>query len=350
MFHLPDTPHSLRCICCTGGERSLALLPVYSAMMELDQSYGLHAMKADGEDQNDGETPTPDDPFYRDEIALAALLGSLWMTGIKQVQPQLDAVFSGVYHADAITTALQSTGAAMSNIVTADGGRKIASQVDSLISTGARHGKGGSAANAGITQHVGPTTVGKGTILEDSPSAKQVMDGIVDSTKYYTNRYFNEIIVPAIQADVQRLIDDTGHTHQPNLTPIREALDKRLATVPYWRLVANAAASRGFHYGMIKAGSMTGHASYTWNSIIDNKTSQICISLDGREFRIADAVSLMERAAGASPADAKKIMPWPTAAQAKAIPNMTNSALRDAGFIVPPAHGNCRSTISLNVR
>lgn len=352
MFTIPDRPHSLRCTCCTGGERSLLLLPVYSAMMELDPELALKVMRDDGEDtQTDGETPSPKDPWYRDELALAALLGAFWLAGIKNIKPILDGALVGTYDKSKLDDALAQANATMGNLVTGNDAVKLSQQIDQLIIIGAQQVRGaGSATGAGITNHVGPTTVGKGTILEDSPSAKQVLDGVANAAGYYTNNHFNTQVIPAIQRDIAAMLADHTGLHKPDLAPIRDALDKRLASVPYWRLVANAAASRAFHYGVAKSGQLTRATSYTWDSIIDNKTSAICISLNGRTFQLADAVNLMERAAAASPAQQRTIMPWPTREQTAAIPDMTNAQLRDLGFIVPPAHGNCRSTISLNYR
>jgi hypothetical protein len=318
-------------------------------MMEVDAEIALRAMKDDGEVDDSSETAEPSDPFYRDEMAIAALLGGLWLALTAKVRPSLDAALTGRYDANTVHNALATVGAQMSDVVTSSDVVKVRNIVDSLIIKGAKEVRGGgSSGNAGIVNHIGPATVGKGTILEDAPSAKQVLDGIVDAVKYYTNNHFNTQIVPAIQSDIAKLIADSTHT--PDLTPIREALDKRLASVPYWKLVANAAASRGFHYGMMKAGQLTQASSYTWVAVMDDKTSQICRDLNGREFRIADAVSLVERASAATPEEARKMMPWPTSAQRKAIPTMTNDQLRDMGFLVPPAHGNCRSTIRLNYR
>lgn len=352
MFALPNEPHSLSCKCCTGGERTLMLLPVYSALMEVDPEIGLRAMRDDGSDtteQTDGETPTPDDPFYRDELALAALLGALWIALIDKSKSSLMAALTGSYDAHRVADALAKMSSDMGGVVDSTTAiTKVQPIVDGLIIKGAGMSRGGSATGAGILNHVGMPTVGRGTILEDSPSAKQVMDGIVDAVQYYTNNHFNTQVVPAIQRDIARMLADSLHT--PDLTPIREALDARLASVPYWRLVANAAASRGFHYGMMKAGQLTQVSAYRWDSIIDNRTSSICRALDGRVFNIADAVNLMERASAAGPQGAKSIMPWPTSAQAKQIPTMSNDQLRDMGFIVPPAHGNCRSSIELLYR
>jgi hypothetical protein len=352
MFVLPEFEgHGLSCTCCVGGVRSAMLLPIYSTLMELDAEIALRAMKEDGEDQTDGESVSADDPFYKDELAIAALLAALYLQKTDEVKPALDAALTGTYDATKVNTALSNAANVMAKVVTGNDGQKIRTAVDTVITNGAKATRGGgSATGAGIVQHVGPATVAKGTIIEDSPSAKAVLDGIVDATGYYTNTYFNTQVVPAIQRDIQALLDDHTGLHKPDLTPIRDALNKRLVSVPYWRLVANVAASRGFHYGLLKAGSMTGQTGYTWVAIIDEKTSQICISLNGRNFLVGDAVALLERAANAQPGDVKKILPWPTRAQTKAIPNMTNAQLRDAGFMVPPAHGHCRSTIRLYSR
>jgi hypothetical protein len=63
----------------------------------------------------------------------------------------------------------------------------------------------------------------------------------------------------------------------------------------------------------------------------------------GTEFWIADAVNLIERAAFSDdPEAASRIMPWRQAGEVK---DKNAQELRDLGFLVPPAHPHCRSTL-----
>lgn len=179
----------------------------------------------------------------------------------------------------------------------------------------------------------------------DIPTVQKVRDGIVRATAYYTNRFFNTFVVPAIQDEIDKIFDETNPTDVPDMSSIRDVLDSRLKSVPYWRVVANAAASRGFHYGMVKAGRLKGATQYEIVAVLDDKTSKVCEFLDGKRFWLADAISLLEKAELSNDPDAvRRIMPWP---QLSTISNLDAAGLRDAGCIIPPFHGNCRTTIKL---
>lgn len=193
----------------------------------------------------------------------------------------------------------------------------------------------------------GALATGEGLILSgslaDRPMRDQVLAGMVASTKYYTNTHFNTYVVPALFREVDKVLSGKAPFEQPDWTPVREALQDRLKSVPYWRLVATTAASRSFHYGYMKAAQVQGFRGYRFVAILDERTTDICQDMDGREFLIADAVSLLERVAQSDdPEEAKKLTPWTTAEQIK---GKSNQELVKDGTFFPPLHGYCRSTV-----
>lgn len=181
------------------------------------------------------------------------------------------------------------------------------------------------------------------SILRGVPSRQAVIDGMVASTKYYTNEFFNTQVVPALISEVRKVLDGVQPFVKPDWRSIQKVLDARLKSVPYWRVVANASASRSFHYGYLKAAQFQGFTSYRFVAVIDERTSEICNSLDGMVWFLADAVNLVERTSKAENAEeVKELMPW---VKFDDIKGLDNIALRDLGVMVPPLHGNCRSTI-----
>lgn len=181
-------------------------------------------------------------------------------------------------------------------------------------------------------------------VFKDTPSRGAVLDGMVASTKYYTNNYFNSFVVPSLQEAVQKHFM-LGSGGAEEFAEIQELLKSRLKSVPYWRTVANVAASRSYHYGMLKAGSLGGMRGYRlWNPM-DARTSAVCKSLYMKEFWLADAVSLVERTAGAESAEeVKHLQPW---LSAKQVEGLSSSELASRGVMVPPFHGLCRTTLEL---
>lgn len=181
-------------------------------------------------------------------------------------------------------------------------------------------------------------------VFRSLESRSSILDGMVKSTKYYTNNYFNRFVVPELQDAVERqFITGSGGTEA--FRAVQDLLNKRLKSVPYWRVVANAGASRSYHYGMLKSGAMTGYRGYVLDAVMDEKTSKTCRMLDGREFWVADAVQLIERTALAtSVEEVKDLQPW---LSYKDIAELSTADLATKGVMVPPFHGNCRTTLRL---
>jgi hypothetical protein len=184
-----------------------------------------------------------------------------------------------------------------------------------------------------------------GSLLPVSENSRLAMvDGMLKASKYYSNQFFSTQVMPALMQAVQLGAGTTGD----NLiwSTIKDVLNKRLKTVPYWRVVANAAASRAYHYGILKSGQSAKRRYYQYHAVLDSKTSEVCWSLHGTQWPIADAVSLMERIANAEPEDVKTLAPWLTMKDLE--PYMSSPlGMQALGVVIPPIHGNCRSTIIL---
>ena len=119
----------------------------------------------------------------------------------------------------------------------------------------------------------------------------------------------------------------------------------------YSEIVVSNVANRGRNMGFLSGFNDAGIERFRWNSVLDERTSQICNFLDGREFAVSTGISLMERVFDAdSPEDIKEITPWKSEAQVRKIAGKgselaQSEALAAAGIMVPPAHGRCRSVV-----
>jgi len=172
----------------------------------------------------------------------------------------------------------------------------------------------------------------------------RMQEGMLKASKYYTNQFFNTQVMPALFKAIELGVGSAGD----NLifSTIKEVLHERLKTVPYWRVVANAAASRAYHYGVLKSAQSAGRRFYQYHAVLDAKTSEVCWALHGRTWAVADAVALMERIAEAEPEEVKTLAPWLRYKDIE--PLLSNPFGLDAlGIIIPPVHGNCRSTVVL---
>lgn len=172
----------------------------------------------------------------------------------------------------------------------------------------------------------------------------RIVNGMSVAAKYYTNNYFSTQVMPSLVDAVGTAFTLDSPERNVALDNIRALLDRRLRSVPYWNVVANAAANRSYHYGLIMAGHTRGYGTVQFAAIMDDRTSEICASLNGTTWPIWQAVDLMERIAMAAPEDVKQVAPWMKPAD---ISGFSSDELYRAGVMVPPLHGRCRSQIIL---
>jgi len=188
----------------------------------------------------------------------------------------------------------------------------------------------------------GSALAGSKKIIDDTFRINQILEDMALSTKYFTNNYFNSQVVPKLQKIVQETITN-GTLEDTAFKALQKTLSDRLNSVPYWRVVANSAASRGYHYGAVKAGIVVGKRAYKIVAVLDDRTTEVCRAMHGREFWLADADVLVTRIAAAEKDQIKVVAPWVTSADD--VKDKTVSELKDKGAIMPPLHPNCRSTI-----
>lgn len=265
--------------------------------------------------------------FIEEELAVAAALAvSVLDQGKKAIRYLDDAILSSDPY-NALATAIEKAGNIMRASFSVNKTEEIVTKnISSLLD------KGSIAAT------------GDSSLLRNFYRREAIIKNMIDASKYYTNNYFNNQVVPSLIKEINKIIDTAGSTSTQEWGTIRDLMDKRLKTVPYWRVVANSAASRAYHYGVVKAGQLSKKRGYRIKATIDSKTSDICRKLNGKEFWLSDAVNLMESVLKSQPEDVKFTHPW---VNFKDVENKNNRQLASEGIIMPPFHGNCRTTIEL---
>lgn len=271
-----------------------------------------------GEDGRLGSDP--------EELALLALLASTFIDKSRKVAQRLREIMDKWgFDAAKITDALTDAQPEMSRVFD-----DISDEARSLIS---------GAVDAGEAQ----VLTG---VLNGLASRESVIEGIRRACGYYTNGFFNKQVVPSIERMIQDFMSNPlDPLASPDIAPLRLLIDGHFKSVPYWRVVANAAASRGYHWGYLKAAQARSFLGYTLVAVMDERTSDICRELNGRSFWVADALAVMEPAVMSDNPEAVKVaMPW---LRAEDIKGLDADGLRALGCLVPPFHGNCRTTIRL---
>lgn len=190
---------------------------------------------------------------------------------------------------------------------------------------------------------VGGHNVSFGAPLLSDLDRLRIVNGMIRSAKYSTNNYFNTQVMPALIDAAHAAVLDGAANDAMQLAEIRAMLDRRLRSVPYWNVVANAAASRAYHFGYLKVGVAAGEETVEFWNPNDEKTSAICRQLYGTQWRASDVAFLADRIADAPDVSAvKEITPWYKASE---LAGKTPAELLNMGAVIPPLHGRCRSEL-----
>lgn len=134
----------------------------------------------------------------------------------------------------------------------------------------------------------------------------------------------------------------------------------------YWGMIAMTFANRARTYGNLSGYASAGIEWFTFEAVMDERTSLICSMMHGKRFQVSKAIDRYNQVeADKDPEAITQLQPWLKAADGKisytigdtthhvasvgaggAASNvMSDAKLEAAGITTPPLHGNCRSTI-----
>lgn len=308
------------------GEMFTAWIKAGNLLSGLDAADIRKAVKEQDEEQG-GER------FLPEELAIAGLLGLAWNTKGKKAADTIMEILTqrGLQSFDDAVAAVAPDMASVFEYA------DTPADVKAALRKTLRYGSELSGASQDILFSGGY-----------EQRVKDILDDMTQNTRYFTNKYFNQQVVPELHKIIEKAIAGGVHAGEPLLLnteayqSIQAAMDARLTSTPYWRVVANASASRGYHFGAIKAGALAGQRGYEIVAVLDNRTSDICVYMNGKQFWTADADYQVNKMASATDEEIKAAAPWLRAAE---VIGKSADELKDMSFIVPPFHGHCRSTI-----
>lgn len=296
-------------------------------------SKGTYVVKASADDEESGLGD-----FLDFEELMAGVFANAWARKAgKAVTEMIDAL-DGTYTGDVITKGTSYTPSGM------DMATSIGSKLMGDIITPADEKRLLTILKQAAQR--GAAMVNGTAALEQAPRYATVMDNMVKASKYWSNNYFNTQVVPSLYRAVENVMEDGDLTQAERIyRSVRQAIDDRLLKrTPYWQTVSSGAASRSYHYGLVKAGRSMGYRGYELAAVRDERTSQICVHLDGKQFWLADAEVAYERIANSDGEDIKDVHPWLTEEEAIGI---SASEVHQRATVVPPFHGRCRTTMRL---
>lgn len=364
-----DLAHMPGCRCCNPVQSEMwAMLAVLN--VGLPEAVAA-VLKADGEPAR-----LVDDPFLSSELAVAALLSSAWdrLTAKARdavlaslpdssVAPDLDAVITAIQHAvnhfygELDDVEISDLGHLLDDVI-GDGAddaeselAQIADDPEAVPDPAARVDSRPADApeddpkneNDALEQ----ADVADGTGLAGIPAVGVLWSSLLVIAGYAATHAMRHQIGPSLELAVQAYARSRDGAPL-EAEALRQLVAARMAATPFWRIVANAVTSRAYHYAYLRRGQEGGANWYRIVAVRDRRTSAICRYMHGREFQVSAAVALMETVSSDPHPEAYRTqMPWLPAAT---ITSLDATELEGRGFIAPPFHGNCRSTVQFFTR
>jgi hypothetical protein len=117
----------------------------------------------------------------------------------------------------------------------------------------------------------------------------------------------------------------------------------RIQPESYWRGLAANGMNRSRNFGLISGYQEVGVTQLRIVAVRDERTSDICLELDGRVIPVARAAQQRDALMAAEdPEDVKTIAPWLRAEQ---LADKPTDVLMNMGIGLPPYHFHCRTTV-----
>ena len=276
-----------------------------------------------------GETVPKGDKFIKEELELAATLLALWEDAVDRTGIVDSIITAGdTRNTHNIDTALDNADVSLSQTVI-DDDEEIA-DTNKPIKTAFLIGFGLAGATALSASRM-------------AVSIGRILNGYNRQVQYFANQYFRRIAHPSLLKIVLAHGNDL-HGNEDYGQVLKEAMDRYVleGTEAYWRLVANHTISRAHHYGILRGAQEQGKLGYRLVAVLDTRTTELCLELNGREFWVADGINHLEKVAECDPEDISKVSPW---VKAEDVKGKTSDELVEMGVMVPPFHGNCRTTL-----
>jgi len=337
--------HLKGCPCCPAGElfcNSFTDGQFGRELIRREVDSMLADMRVREDDATTGESGG--DEWLTDELLLAALLATLVFERAKPGRDDLLPLLTVNPDMGRVMDAIDRLDDDMAGVVDKAARAQIDAAIARAINIGALQIPNGA---------ISPTpadVAGLGTVMEVYPSVTTAAASIAGTTAWTADNFWSRFLGPALRREIERTREATPPPPPVDLRPVQLYLDNRLKGTAYWDLVANAGASRAYHYGYAKTARINGYLRYRFVAVMDDRTTEICRAMSGKVFEVQSALDIMEAGFAATEFDPLAIadfMPWPSESEAPQILASSSAALAAAGILIPPMHPYCRSTIQV---
>lgn len=182
---------------------------------------------------------------------------------------------------------------------------------------------------------------------------RQTIKYLNKNTLFWIGDTYNRTLSKTINNNIKSAII-RGEGRKEASKILKEALKDRFNKPDsYYNVVASAVMNRTRNYGRINSFVKADIEKYEFIAVMDQRTSSICRSLNGKIFEVSVAREIIEEVEQAeNPEDLKKIQPWGYINKDNdlivngKVQKIDVSNLQSIGLIMPPLHARCYDKIT----
>jgi SPP1 gp7 family putative phage head morphogenesis protein len=134
-------------------------------------------------------------------------------------------------------------------------------------------------------------------------------------------------------------------TENKTITEVAEEFQKKFGKltdkgIDYFEGLAEHTTNRNRELGKITGFEKAGVLKYEIRAVMDDRTSEICIEMNGKIFEVSDGVAFRDKILGIEdPNDIKTVAPWRSTDEIKGL----SASELPPGMELPPYHWRCRT-------
>lgn len=175
-------------------------------------------------------------------------------------------------------------------------------------------------------------------------------DFLTHNQTYWIGEHYGAEVGPRIAETVQQTIIEAGLGRQEAGNALKEIFDGEFGpkSDAYWQGTAASAATRSRNMGHVESFVEGGFAEVEFVAVMDERTSDICRTMNGKVFRVEWVVQQRDALlAATTPEEARAVAPWPKTDKdsMELLRSLTPAQLAASGILTPPVHFNCRSVL-----
>lgn len=186
----------------------------------------------------------------------------------------------------------------------------------------------------------------------------RAIEYMANTQTFWIRQHFQDDKTQQMSDLVSRQIAEFGGSREDVADALITKLGRELGDKNYWTVVAAATLNTSRSYSSLRSFEDAGIQRYEVVAMMDERTSTVCRTMNGRVFEVAVSLEVFSKLQNAaSPDEYKAIKPWAStytkedgtlgfkAGDFRFDESVSDAVLAKNNFTFPPFHGRCRTRV-----